>query len=74
MRLLTPTRRWTCGLFVVLLLLASSQSGRTQATGKRALTHADYDGWRAIQTPPLSLPSASEKPPSEPALCCDTNV
>src|SRR2546421_11214135 len=55
MRMLNATRRWTCGLFVALLLLASSQAGRTQPTpAKRALTHADYDGWRTIQAPQLS--------------------
>src|SRR5262245_50878209 len=55
MKALPSTRRWTCGLFIALLLLASSQSGRTQpATAKRALTHADYESWRSVQGPQLS--------------------
>ncbi|MEK7832850.1 MAG: hypothetical protein AAB401_17295, partial [Acidobacteriota bacterium] len=41
-----------CLLFPVLS--SAQQSAAKQASAKRALTHADYDGWRAIQGQTLS--------------------
>src|SRR5215208_4713889 len=43
----------TIALFVAALLLSTSVLAQ-QAALKRALTHADYDGWRAIQGQQLS--------------------
>jgi dipeptidyl aminopeptidase/acylaminoacyl peptidase len=54
MKTLLLRRRWTCGLFIALLLLGATQAGRTQPAAKRAVTHADYDTWRTIQGPQLS--------------------
>ncbi|HKS39103.1 MAG TPA: hypothetical protein VJX74_00710, partial [Blastocatellia bacterium] len=43
----------TIALFVAALLLSTSVLAQ-QAAQKRALTHADYDSWRAIQGQQLS--------------------
>ncbi|HKP87913.1 MAG TPA: hypothetical protein VJZ26_17555, partial [Blastocatellia bacterium] len=47
------TVRQLVALSVAALLLSTSAVAR-QATQKRPLTHADYDGWRAIQGQQLS--------------------
>ncbi len=49
--MISPLFRF-CGLCGFILLLSSPAS--SQAPAKRALTHADYAAWRAIQSPTLS--------------------
>ena len=49
--MISPLFRF-CGLCGFILLLSSPAS--SQAPAKRALTHADYAAWRAIQSPILS--------------------
>src|SRR5205085_3083378 len=50
-----PEPHMTRTAFVPAVLLVTSALGFAEPpTDKRPLTHADYDGWRSIQSPQLS--------------------